>query len=51
MTGAAGLDARAAGYAPQGAVYRRALEEALGLPRPPDFELWFLQAGTIVRIP
>jgi ATP-dependent exoDNAse (exonuclease V) beta subunit len=45
------LDARAAAYAPQGAVYRRALEEALKLSRPPGFELWFLQAGAIVRFP
>ena len=45
------LDARAAAYAPQGAVYRRALEEALKLSRPPGFELWFLQAGAVVRFP
>ncbi len=51
VTGAAELAARAATYAPQGAVYRRALEEALRLPRRPRFELWFLQAGAIVRIP
>ncbi|OYV93963.1 MAG: hypothetical protein B7Z68_08145 [Acidobacteria bacterium 21-70-11] len=50
VTGAAPLDARAAGYASQGAVYRRAIQEALGLPRPPRFELWFLQAGAIVSV-
>ncbi len=41
---------RAAAYAPQGAVYRRALAEALGLGRPPRFELWFLAAGRVVEV-
>ncbi|MDD5564023.1 MAG: UvrD-helicase domain-containing protein [Thermoanaerobaculaceae bacterium] len=49
VTGAE-LDARAAAYAPQGAVYRRALAEALRLPRPPRFELWFLHAGVIAPV-
>ncbi len=48
VAGAAELDSRAAGYAPQGAVYQRAVQEALGLSRPPRFELWFLQAGVVV---
>jgi len=39
---------RAGAYAPQGEVYRRAIEEALGLPEPPRFELWFLHAGRVV---
>jgi ATP-dependent helicase/nuclease subunit A len=50
VTSAAPLDARAATYAPQGAVYRRAVQEALGLLQPPRFELWFLQAGVIVPV-
>jgi ATP-dependent exoDNAse (exonuclease V) beta subunit len=36
-------------YAHQGAGYVRAVQEALGLPAPPRFELWFLHAGEIVR--
>ena len=31
-------------YARQGAVYRRALAEALGLSAPPRFELWWIAA-------
>jgi len=42
------LEARAAVYAPQGATYVRALEDALGLAEPPRFELWFLQADRVV---
>ena len=42
------LDARAAAYASQGAVYVQALQEALALPTPPRFELWFLAADRIV---
>ncbi|HYG62585.1 MAG TPA: 3'-5' exonuclease, partial [Thermoanaerobaculia bacterium] len=37
--------ARAAVYAPQGAVYVRALREALDLAEAPRFELWFLAVG------
>jgi ATP-dependent helicase/nuclease subunit A len=40
---------RAAAYASQGRVYRRALREALALADDPQFELWFLQADRIVR--
>jgi ATP-dependent helicase/nuclease subunit A len=40
--------ARAAVYAPQGAVYVRALQETLGLIEPPRFELWFLGVGRVV---
>ncbi|HUO85770.1 MAG TPA: UvrD-helicase domain-containing protein, partial [Thermoanaerobaculia bacterium] len=44
------VDARAAVYAPQGALYARAVQEALGLPRPPRIELWFLRPDRIVVI-
>jgi ATP-dependent helicase/nuclease subunit A len=44
----AALAARAAVYAPQGAVYARAVQEALELPAPPRVELWFLRADRIV---
>ncbi|HEX5717992.1 MAG TPA: PD-(D/E)XK nuclease family protein, partial [Thermoanaerobaculia bacterium] len=44
------LEARVAVYAPQGATYVRALEEALGLEEPPRFELWFLQADRVVAV-
>ncbi len=43
------LAARAAVYAPQGAAYTRAVQEALGLTHPPRFELWFLAAGEVVQ--
>ncbi len=42
------LARRAAVYAPQGAIYVRALQEALELPQPPRFELWFLRADRVV---
>ena len=48
VQGDAEVAARAALYASQGAVYQRALQEALGLPAPPRFELWFVQADRIV---
>lgn len=41
------LEARAAVYAAQGAVYTRAVAQALGLERRPRFELWFLRAGRV----
>jgi ATP-dependent exoDNAse (exonuclease V) beta subunit len=41
------LQERARGYVPQGRVYVRAVREALGLVRPPRFELWFLHAGVV----
>jgi ATP-dependent exoDNAse (exonuclease V) beta subunit len=34
-------------YAPQGAVYTAAVQEALRLPRTPRFELWLLDAGRV----
>jgi len=40
--------ARAGAYARQGEVYRRAVQEALDLPQPPRFELWFLHPGRVV---
>jgi ATP-dependent helicase/nuclease subunit A len=42
------LTRRAAVYAPQGATYVRALQEALDLAQPPRFELWFLRADRVV---
>jgi ATP-dependent helicase/nuclease subunit A len=39
---------RAAVYAPQGAVYARAVQEALEIAEGPRFELWFLRAGVAV---
>jgi ATP-dependent exoDNAse (exonuclease V) beta subunit len=41
--------ARAAVYAPQGAVYVRAVQEALDLAAAPRFELWFLAVGRTAR--
>jgi ATP-dependent exoDNAse (exonuclease V) beta subunit len=43
------LNRRAATYAHQGAVYVRALQDALELPDLPRFELWFLRAGRVVE--
>ena len=45
------LARRAATYASQGAAYVRAVQEALDLPRPPRFELWFVDAGEVVVPP
>jgi ATP-dependent helicase/nuclease subunit A len=42
------IAARAAVYAPQGAVYTRAVREALELAEAPRFELWFLRAGRVL---
>ena len=42
------ISRRAAVYAPQGATYVRALQEALDLPQPPRFQLWFLRADRVV---
>jgi ATP-dependent exoDNAse (exonuclease V) beta subunit len=47
---AADLQRRAAAYAPQGAAYVRAVQEALDLKRPPRFELWFLKADQVVTV-
>jgi ATP-dependent exoDNAse (exonuclease V) beta subunit len=41
------LERRAAAYAPQGAAYVRAVQEALELRKPPRFELWFLRADRV----
>jgi ATP-dependent helicase/nuclease subunit A len=46
----AALAEKAATYRSQGAVYCRALQDALRLPAPPRFELWFLSAGCIVPV-
>jgi ATP-dependent exoDNAse (exonuclease V) beta subunit len=37
-------------YTAQGAVYQRAVQEALSLQALPCFELWFLQSGRIERV-
>jgi ATP-dependent helicase/nuclease subunit A len=42
------LAARAAEHAHQGAIYQRAVEEALGLPEAPRFEVWFLAHDRVV---
>lgn len=47
VEGDAALRERARRYAPQGAVYQRALRDGLGLDYTPRFELWFLHAGKI----
>ncbi|MBZ5587245.1 MAG: UvrD-helicase domain-containing protein [Acidobacteriia bacterium] len=44
------LEERGLAYAAQGAVYRRALEDALGLTVHPRFELWFVFPGEIVSV-
>jgi ATP-dependent exoDNAse (exonuclease V) beta subunit len=41
----------AARYRAQGAVYVRAVQRALGLERPPRFELWLLASGEVVPVP
>ncbi len=38
------------GYARQGELYCRAVQQAFALPERPHFELWFLQVGRIVRL-
>jgi ATP-dependent helicase/nuclease subunit A len=48
---ASDLAAHAERYAKQGAAYTGALARALGLSEPPRFELWFLQAGVVTRLP
>jgi ATP-dependent helicase/nuclease subunit A len=48
VEGEAAHDERARGYLAQGAVYQRSIQEALGLPAPPRFELWFLRSGRVV---
>jgi ATP-dependent helicase/nuclease subunit A len=50
VTGAAVAE-RARSYAEQGRIYVEALRRALGLARPPRFELWFLRAGRIETVP
>jgi len=41
------VEQRAQGYAPQGGIYTRALQEAFELAAPPRFELWFLHPGVV----
>jgi ATP-dependent exoDNAse (exonuclease V) beta subunit len=45
------IAARVDVYRPQGAVYARAVRDALGLAEAPRFELWFLRADRIVVTP
>ncbi len=42
---------RARAYAPQGALYVRALGDALGLADAPRFDLWFLRSGRVESQP
>ena len=42
------IRARAKVYAPQGAVYARAVRDALEMDEPPRFEVWFLREGEVV---
>ncbi len=49
--GEARLQELARAYAEQGALYTRALRDALELPSLPRFELWFLVAGRVVSVP
>ncbi len=42
------IRARTKVYAPQGAVYARAVREALEMDEAPRFEVWFLRAGEVV---
>ncbi len=46
--GSTDLESRSASYTSQGAVYTRAVQQALGLDRLPRFELWFLDADVVV---
>lgn len=46
----AACEQRATAYAGQAARYRRALQEDLGLERPPRFELWFLVTDASVTV-
>jgi ATP-dependent exoDNAse (exonuclease V) beta subunit len=50
VEGAAALTERAQRYQGQATHYRRAVQEALELPAPPRFELWFLYAGVVVPV-
>jgi ATP-dependent exoDNAse (exonuclease V) beta subunit len=50
VEGEAALRERAARYAGQAGHYRRAIQEAMGLPAPPRFELWFLRAGAVIPV-
>jgi ATP-dependent helicase/nuclease subunit A len=46
----AALEEHASRYAGQAAHYRRAVQEALALAKPPRCELWFLHSGAVVPI-
>ncbi len=46
----AALEQHAQRYQGQAAHYRRGIQDALGLPHPPRFELWFLHAGNVVSL-
>jgi ATP-dependent exoDNAse (exonuclease V) beta subunit len=48
IDGAAAVEDKKRQYAGQGAVYQRALREALGLDYTPRFELWMLWSGDVV---
>lgn len=44
------LQEAATRYRRQGELYCRALQEALALPTPPHFELWFVHPGRVLRL-
>jgi len=50
VTSADDVARRAHAYAPQGALYARAVAEALELPLPPRFELWLVHPGRVVVV-
>lgn len=50
IDGPAELARRSQAYAPQGRVYVRAVQAALGLAVPPRFELWFVGAGQLAPV-
>ena len=50
VAGEAELAEKAERYRTQGEGYVRAVQGALGLPAPPRFELWFLDASEIREV-
>lgn len=44
------LEEYGARYAEQGKIYVQAIQQALGLPSPPRFELWFLRNDTLIPL-
>lgn len=50
VAGGDDIERAATRYRRQGELYCQALREALELPAPPHFELWFLHPGQVVRL-